>query len=132
MNAKFRQAVASFGADASAKLSNPAAKGEPEDQLRAPLERLIVDLAEICGLPNQAVAAVGETSLSELKTRPDYAVTVRQTLVGFIEVKAPAKGADGLTISVEELRTAGAFQIPASFNHKSGRKSASEQSSFLD
>jgi hypothetical protein len=32
--------------------------------------------------------------LSELKTRPDYAITVRKALVGFIEVKAPGKGAD--------------------------------------
>ena len=37
---------------------------------------------------------IGETSLTELKTRPDYAVTVQKALVGFIEVKAPGKGAD--------------------------------------
>ncbi len=39
---------------------------------------------------------MGETSLSDLKTRPDYAVTVRNALVGFIEVKAPGKGANPL------------------------------------
>ena len=94
MQAKFRSAVATFGAEAKAKLTNVAAKGEPEDQLRAPLERLIVDLAELCGFQRKEIAPVGETSLSELKTRPDYAVTVRQILVGFIEVKAPGKGAD--------------------------------------
>ena len=38
--------------------------------------------------------AVGETSLAELKTRPDYAVTLRNALIGFVEVKAPGKGAD--------------------------------------
>ena len=94
MHPKFRSALATFGTEAKAKLSNVAAKGAPEDQLRAPLERLIVNLAEVCGFPSQDIAAVGELSLSELKTRPDYAVTVRQTLVGFIEVKAPGKGAD--------------------------------------
>jgi hypothetical protein len=94
MHPKFRSAVASFGADASAKLSNLAARGEPEDQLRAPLEKLIADLAEISGFSRQDVAAVGESSLSQLKTRPDYAVTIRRALVGFIEVKAPGKGAD--------------------------------------
>ena len=41
-----------------------------------------------------AVAAVGESSVSDLKTRPDYAVTVHKALVGFIELKAPGKGAD--------------------------------------
>ena len=76
------------------KLANLAATGEPEDQLRAPLERLVVDLAEFCGLPRTAVTAVGESSVRELKTRPDYAITVRQALVGFIEVKAPGKGAN--------------------------------------
>src|ERR1700675_2805626 len=29
-----------------------------------------------------------------LKTRPDYAVVVHNALVGFIELKAPGKGAD--------------------------------------
>ena len=38
--------------------------------------------------------AVGETSLADLKTRPDYAVARRNALIGFIEVKAPGKGAD--------------------------------------
>ena len=37
---------------------------------------------------------MGETSLADLKTRPDYAVTLNAALVGFIEVKAPGKGAD--------------------------------------
>jgi hypothetical protein len=41
-----------------------------------------------------AVHLVGETSMADLKTRPDYAVTVGNALVGFIEVKAPGKGAD--------------------------------------
>jgi hypothetical protein len=40
------------------------------------------------------VHVIGESSLSELKTRPDYAVTVANALVGFVELKAPTKGAD--------------------------------------
>jgi hypothetical protein len=87
-------AIARFGADAKAKLSNPGAAGEPEDQLRAPLEALFGDLAELCGFKRELVTAVGESSLSTLKTRPDYAITLRKTLIGFVEVKAPGKGAD--------------------------------------
>jgi hypothetical protein len=52
------------------------------------------DLSEIGGLPAGAIHLVGETSLADLKTRPDFAVTVSNALVGFIEVKAPGKGAD--------------------------------------
>lgn len=89
-----KKVIARFGADAKAKLSNPGASGEPEDQLRAPLERLFADLAELCGIQRQWLAAVGESSLSTLKTRPDYAVTLRNLLVGYVEIKAPGKGAD--------------------------------------
>jgi hypothetical protein len=89
-----KTAIAQFGAEAKAKLANPGATGEPEDQLRAPLEGLFADLAELCGFKREWVVAVGESSLSTLKTRPDYAVTLRNVLVGFVEVKAPGKGAD--------------------------------------
>ncbi len=87
-------AVSAFGADAKSKLTSPAISGAPEDQLRGPLETLIQDLAEAGGFPANAVHLVGETSLADLKTRPDFAVTVNKALVGFIEVKAPGKGAD--------------------------------------
>jgi len=86
--------VSAYGASVKAKLANVAIAGAPEDQLRGPLEILIRDLAAIEGISPNAVELVGETTLSELKTRPDFAVTVGKALVGFIEVKAPGKGAD--------------------------------------
>ena len=43
---------------------------------------------------NNKVVAVGETSLADLKIRPDYSVTVHSALIGFVELKAPGKGAD--------------------------------------
>jgi hypothetical protein len=87
-------AVSRFGGTAKDKLANPGASGQPEDQLRAPFERLLTDIAEICHFHAGAVTAVGESSQDELKTRPDYAVTVENALVGFVELKAPGKGAD--------------------------------------
>ena len=89
-----KEAISTFGAEAKSKLSNPSASGAPEDQLRSPLEGLIGSLAELTGLPPGTVVAVGETLLADLKTRPDYAVSRRNALIGFIEVKAPGKGAD--------------------------------------
>jgi hypothetical protein len=94
MKATIQSAIGTFGARAKEKLSNPGATGQPEDQLRAPFEQLLVDLAELSSVPKSAVAAVGESSVSNLKTRPDYAVTVDNALVGFVEIKAPGKGAD--------------------------------------
>ena len=87
-------AVSRFGVSLKAKLSAKGATGAPEDQLRAPLEELVADLADLLLFRRGDVVAVGETTLATLKTRPDYAVTVRNALVGFIEVKAPGKGAD--------------------------------------
>lgn len=94
MPSTLASAITRFGTDAKAKLTNVAISGEPEDQLRGPLEGLLADMAELSGFQRQAVVAVGESSLSDLKTRPDYAVTVSNALAGFVEVKAPGKGAD--------------------------------------
>ncbi len=96
-------AISRYGALAKAKLANPSAAGEPEDQLRAPLEALFADLTELCGLPREVFTAVGETAISSLKTRPDYAITLRGALVGFVEVKAPGKGADPRTFKGHDL-----------------------------
>ncbi len=89
-----QDAVSRFGLSAKAKLSNPFAVGAPEDQLRAPFERLLMDIAACTGYAAGTVVAVGETALTALRTRPDYAVTLHGALVGFVEIKAPGKGAD--------------------------------------
>ena len=94
MTLTLKSAIASFGAAAKAKLDNIAASGEPEEQLRSPLEALILDMVELVGTPRAAVTCVGETSLSDLKTRPDFAITKSHALVGFVEVKSPGKGAN--------------------------------------
>ncbi|NJN36031.1 MAG: hypothetical protein HC794_02020 [Nitrospiraceae bacterium] len=86
-------ALSAFGKDVQAKLNDPAARGEPEDQLRGPFEALISHLNILIGKDADGVTAVGEVRLAELMTRPDYAVT-RNGLIGFIELKAPGKGAD--------------------------------------
>lgn len=88
------RAIQHFGETARAKLSNPVAAGAPEDQLRAPFESLLAELASLIGFGKGKVVAVGETSLSDLGLRPDYSIIVQGALVGFIELKAPGKGAD--------------------------------------
>lgn len=86
-----KKAVSQFGASAKAKLNEG---GQPEDQLRNPIEQLFAALSLEIGLPKGALTLIGEKSLSELRTRPDFAVNVQKALIGFIEVKAPGKGAD--------------------------------------
>ena len=94
MKLTLEAAIADFGAKAKSKLSNLAAKGQSEDQIRAPFENLLGQIAELCQFPKGSVAAIGESSVSDLKTRPDYAISAHDALVGFIELKAPGKGAD--------------------------------------
>ena len=92
--AELAEIVAEFGKSAKGKLANVAVTGAPEDQLRAPLETLVLQLAVLAGHRQNAVKLVGETTLAHLSSRPDYAVSVRNALAGFIEVKAPGKGFD--------------------------------------
>jgi hypothetical protein len=87
------EAVSRFGETVRAKLNDPSAIGEPEDQLRGPFENLLTHLNALIGGGAKGVTAVGETRLPDLMTRPDYAVT-RQGLIGFVELKAPGKGSD--------------------------------------
>jgi len=91
-------AISGFGKAAKAKLANPSSTGQPEDQLRNPLEQLFKEMAGVLGFAPGSVVLVGETSLADLKTRPDFSVSVGagsfKPLVGFIEVKAPGKGFD--------------------------------------
>lgn len=86
--------VADFGAAATSALSNPVVDGQPEDQLRTPLNNLLYEVGVLSGFGRDVMSVVGETSLAELRVRPDFAVTVRGALVGHVEVKAPGKGAD--------------------------------------
>lgn len=74
------EVVSVYGRSAREKLSSPAAQGSPEDQLRSPFEGLLRGMASICGVPPQEVVAIGESSLADLRTRPDYAVVVKGAL----------------------------------------------------
>ncbi|MFI7044047.1 type ISP restriction/modification enzyme [Streptosporangium sandarakinum] len=80
------EAVARFGKSAAVKLNGG---GQPEDQLRSPLERLFADMAEGLGIP---LVMIGEMSLATLGVRPDYAVDVAGARVGYVEIKAPGRG----------------------------------------
>jgi hypothetical protein len=62
--ADLAEIVSKFGTSAKGKLANAAVAGAPEDQLRAPLETLVLQLAELAGHRRNAVKLVGETTLA--------------------------------------------------------------------
>ena len=88
-------AISAFGASAKRKLANAAATGRARGSAsRTARDSSYPRLVGLLGHPQKSVSLVGESTLAHLSTRPDYAVTLRNALIGFIEVKAPGKGAD--------------------------------------
>jgi hypothetical protein len=82
------EAVSAFGAAVTARTQTGV--GEPEEQLRGPVETLLGQVGAALGLD---VFPVGETPLVELSSRPDYGLFVDGVVVGYLELKAPGKGA---------------------------------------
>lgn len=76
-------AVAAFGRTVATKMGRG---GDPEDQLRGPAETLLARLGKHFGLN---AVPYGEVQLRDIRARPDYAVDVGHSRVGYIELKAP-------------------------------------------
>ncbi|MFI7003618.1 type ISP restriction/modification enzyme [Nocardia sp. NPDC050175] len=79
--------VSKFGKAVTRKLLTR--QGSPEDHLRAPFEKLLADMAKSLGL---SIVIIGETRLPDLSIRPDYAVDVAGSRVGYVELKRPGHG----------------------------------------
>lgn len=88
------EATSAFGSAAKVKLGAAAVTGQPEEQLRSPVESYLKALAELGGSPPGSVVLVGESAVTALQVRPDFAVLTEHVLTGFVELKAPGKGAD--------------------------------------
>lgn len=81
-------AVADFGADARQKLAGP---GDREAAIRAPLEGLLKAAGSALGVP---AVFHDEVRDEERRVRPDYGVSVKGLMAGYVEVKAPGRGID--------------------------------------
>lgn len=80
---------------AAAKFASPF-KGQPEDQLRNPIEDLLRSAGKVITRAS-TVNVIGEYSLSDLRVRPDFGIEYDGAFCGYVEVKAPAKSADPRT-----------------------------------
>ncbi len=79
-------AVAEFGRTVATQMGRG---GDDEAQLRGPLETLLRRLGRHLGLK---AVPYGEVQLKDLRARPDYAVDVGNSRVGYIELKATRRG----------------------------------------
>lgn len=79
--------ISDFGRAVTRKLLTK--QGSPEDHLRGPFEKLLADMATSLGL---SIVVIGETRLPDLSIRPDYAVDIAGSRVGYVELKRPGHG----------------------------------------
>ena len=86
----FAPSVLEFIEDVRRKFGAKA-HGEPEEQLKAPIEKLFDAFSRLSGVE---VTAKGQSQLAGRVGRPDYAMHDGITPVGYLELKAPGKGAD--------------------------------------
>ena len=73
--------VSTFGVETKARL---AGVGEPEEALRVPIDHLMTAIGALIG---QKTELDGEAHLSDISSRPDFAVRVKGAVVGYLEVK---------------------------------------------
>lgn len=74
--------------------------GEPEDQLRAPIETLFEAFGQII---HRETVLTGEPHLKEQLGKPDFAAHDRKLTIGYVEAKAPGKGADTASYKGHDL-----------------------------
>lgn len=89
MNENFELAFKKYSTDITAKFSLHTSFN-PEDQLKAPVAGLLKDIGALLHL---AVETVTEAQVASLSGRPDIGLTVKSLIVGYVELKAPGKGA---------------------------------------
>ena len=87
---QFTTSLKVFATDVTKKFSL-AVSFSPEDQLKTPVKTLLVHTGNLLNID---VNAVTEVRVDELAGRPDIGVTTGDVLSGYIELKAPGKGAD--------------------------------------
>lgn len=88
-------AVRALGEELKHKLAQPSVSGDPEDQLRTPLDTFLRATAGALGFSD--VNVIGEVKMADVSSRPDFALTIGKALTGFVEIKALGKGADPRT-----------------------------------
>lgn len=84
-----------FAAEVQRKFAGTV-RGTAEEQLRTPFENLVNDLAQRLGL---SAMVTGEIPLPRQLGRPDFALLVGNSLVGYMELKAP-----GTPVQANQMR----------------------------
>lgn len=87
----FFSALRAFAADLTSRFTQTTVAFQPEDQLKGTVETLVKEASTALTLPQ--INVFTEVQVSNLGGRPDMGVTQQGLLTGYIELKAPGKGA---------------------------------------
>jgi hypothetical protein len=110
--------LAAFAANAHAKLSLAGAAGEPEEQLRAPLENFLGAAGNAFSMK---IVLDGEARIRDVG-KPDYAVYCNDLLCGYIELKQPGKGADPNRYAGHDARQWERFKVLPNILYSDGNE----------
>lgn len=83
-------AVSALGAELKQKLAQPVVTGDPEEQLRTPLDTFLRAAAGALGFTD--VNVIGEVKMADISSRPDFAVTIGAKQVAAISGVCPRTG----------------------------------------
>ncbi len=86
----FFEPLQKFADQLTAKFS-ARSSGEPEDQLKSPVDQLFTAYGKII---SRGIILKGESTLGSRLGRPDFAAHSDKLPIGYIELKAPGKGAN--------------------------------------
>lgn len=115
---RVHDALKNFADSVTEKTSQPSA-GAAEDQLRAPFEALMARVGEALA---HTVVCKGESRLPGRLGTPDYAVHKEGLLTGYVELKAPGKGADPDDYSGHDRRQWERFQAMPNLLYSDGNE----------
>jgi hypothetical protein len=102
----FQAILEKFATDLTAKYSFHASFN-PEDQLKSPVASLFGEAGKLLKLN---VETVTEVQIAELAGRPDIGVSVQSLVAGYVELKAPGKGANPVKLKGADKKQWEKFQ----------------------
>jgi len=114
----FLAALQDFADSVQAKFARTS-PGEPEDQLRAPVETLFEVYGRIIG---RDLLLTGEPHLKNRVGKPDFAAHDAKQTIGFFELKAPGKGADPANFKGHDLEQWRKFQAVPNLFYSDGNE----------
>ena len=95
-------ALQTFAANLTTTFAQTTVAFQPEDQLKSAVEMLLKSAASTLDIPTLAI--VTEVRVKDIGGRPDMGVSRAGALIGYVELKAPGKGARPQTLRGEDKK----------------------------